>query len=136
MKLEKRTEHFCWLELVRSRTALSHGWENEPDKEAEKALCRLMHELLEPLRVRYGGAVFVSSGYRSAKVNRAVGGVPLSQHLKGEAVDIYAIGTERLWHVLLESGLTFDQAIYYKERDFIHVSLTEKGKNRQQIIYA
>ena len=35
---------------------------------------------------------------------------------------------------LQESRLNFDQAIYYRRRGFIHLSLKLKGKNRRQVI--
>lgn len=38
-------------------------------------------------------------------------------------------------HFYLEdSGLNFDQAIFYRLKGFMHLSLKLKGKNRRQII--
>ena len=45
-------------------------------------------EFLNQLRLRFGYALIVNSGYRSPEHNAAVGGVPNSQHVKGLAADI------------------------------------------------
>lgn len=44
--------------------------------------------MLDPARERLGKPIMVNSGYRCPLKNKAVGGVPNSQHLKGEAADI------------------------------------------------
>ena len=45
-------------------------------------------ELLEQIRSAAGGAVTISSGYRTASHNQKVGGARYSQHLLGTAADI------------------------------------------------
>lgn len=45
-------------------------------------------EALDRLREAYGKPLSLSSGYRCAEHNRAVGGAAQSQHLQGNAVDI------------------------------------------------
>ena len=63
-----------------------------------------------------------------------VGGVVNSQHTRGEAADCYAAcGPERLLEVLIDSGLSFDQAIVYRKKKFLHLSYKEKG-NRGQVV--
>ena len=39
--------------------------------------------------------IIITSGYRSAEVNKAVGGAPTSNHLTGCAVDIRCVGIEQ-----------------------------------------
>ena len=64
-----------------------------------------------------------------------VGGVPTSQHTKGEAADCYcASGPEYLLQVLLDSGLPFDQAIVYKRKRFLHLSYRQ-GRCRKMVLY-
>ena len=53
-------------------------------------------ELLEEIRAAAGGAVTISSGYRSPEHNKAVGGVPHSQHVYGRAADIVVSGSPPL----------------------------------------
>jgi uncharacterized protein YcbK (DUF882 family) len=43
--------------------------------------------MLDAIRTRLDTAVFITSAYRSPEYNRAVGGVPASQHLNFNALD-------------------------------------------------
>lgn len=45
-------------------------------------------EILQKIRDHFGKPVYINSGYRCAKHNKAVGGVSGSYHLKGMAADI------------------------------------------------
>lgn len=49
-------------------------------------------ELLERIRERFGKAVTITSAYRTAAHNAAVGGAKFSQHLYGRAADIRVQG--------------------------------------------
>lgn len=51
-------------------------------------------ELLQKIRDHFGKAVVITSGYRSAKHNKAVGGATYSQHLYGTAADIKVTGVK------------------------------------------
>ena len=129
------SEHFTLEELTYSRTAVEHAIDNTPSPEAKVSLQHLTGCLLEPLRQLYKKPIAVMSGYRNKEVNRLVGGVSTSQHLKGEAADCYTPeGPAKLLELLLQSGLPFDQAILYKRRKFLHLSLKTSGKNRMQVI--
>lgn len=78
----------------------------------------------------------VTSAKRSIAENEAAGGVPNSQHLIGEAVDIKPYGSTTynrlLEHIYNYSGCVhvFDQLILYPT--FIHISFGER--NRHQVI--
>ena len=98
---------------------------------AKENIEALVDNVLDPARQRYGGPVLVNSGYRCPAHNNAVGGVPNSQHLRGEAADICCNDNKRLGKII-EQGV-FDQLIYYPT--FLHVSYKRQGVNRQQIIY-
>ena len=130
------SEHFSLEELTYSRIAVENGLDNEPPPAVRQSLCYLAVHLLEPLRGLYNSPIAVLSGYRSDSVNRLAGGVVNSQHRKGEAADCYIPeGPCRLLDILKKSGLLFDQAILYKKRNFLHLSLKEKGTNRMQILF-
>lgn len=130
------SDHFYMGEFIYSAVAVERGLDNMPPPGAQKAIRNLVIKLLEPLReyAGYATGMHISSGYRSEELNRLVGGVADSQHLTGEAADIYTFGSCRLLDALQDSRLNFDQAIYYRRRGFIHLSLKLKGKNRRQVI--
>ena len=108
---EHLSPHFTVGEFFRSGTAIRLGIDNNPDAhpgegistaEALENLRALCTEVLEPLRRRVG-RVIVTSGYRCQELNKAVGGVWNSQHLKGEAADIFVPDTAtamRYGHIL------------------------------------
>ena len=127
-------EFFSWEEMTYSRRAVEKGLDNRPGAEARKALEHLVLHLLDPLRRLYGKPIAVTSGYRCEEVNRLVGGVPDSQHVKGEAADCYVPDAGELLAVLRRSGLVFDQAIHYRKRNFLHLSLKRSGVNRMQVL--
>ena len=108
-------------EFIYSAVAVEQGLNNTPPPEAQKAIRNLVRKLLEPLR-EYADCpmgIHISSGYRSEELNRLVRGVANSQHMTGEAADIYTFGSCRLLEALQKSRLNFDQVIYYRRRGFI-----------------
>lgn len=127
------SDHFYMGEFIYSAVAVEAGLDNMPPPEARAAIRNLVEKLLEPLRLCFGSAIQVSSGFRCADLNRLVGGVANSQHLTGEAADIFTFGSYRLLETLKESGLNFDQAIFYRKKNFMHLSLKYEGENRRQI---
>lgn len=108
---EHLSPHFTVGEFFRSGTAIRLVIDNNPDAhpgegistaEVVENLRALCTEVLEPLRRRVG-RVIVTSGYRCQELNKAVGGVWNSQHLKGEAADIFVPDTAtamRYGHIL------------------------------------
>ena len=63
-----------------------------------KRLCRWLERLRKRWNDKYGDGddpIIINSGFRSAAVNKAVGGMPTSNHLTGCAVDIRCIGMEQ-----------------------------------------
>ena len=128
------SEHFCLEELMYSRTAVEHAIDNVPSPAAKVSLQHLVVCLLEPLRQLYKKPIAVLSGYRNGEVNRLVGGVAASQHVKGEAADCYVPDPKELLDVLLYCKLPFDQAILYKRKKFLHLAFRVNGENRYQVI--
>lgn len=49
--------------------------------------------LLETMRLKFGGPMFINSAYRTHTHNLSVGGAPTSKHLLGMAVDIWTPNT-------------------------------------------
>ena len=131
---------FSWEELTASATAQRRRLDNTPPPEAQQALRTLVEQVLDPLREQLGRPVRVTSGYRGAEINRAVGGAPHSQHVLGEAVDLVVDGltSRQLASALLDAGLPFDQLIAYapERGGHVHVSVTTRRPNRMQVLWA
>jgi uncharacterized protein YcbK (DUF882 family) len=127
MKNEKMelSQHFTLGELCKTRTRLR----NEPNKEQVenlKRVCRWLEQLRRRWNNLYGDGddpIIINSGFRSAEVNRAVGGAPTSNHLTGCAVDIRCIGIEQ---ALRYAALLLDIADLNKE-DYDELLIEQKG---------
>ena len=133
----KLTEHFTLAEFVRSETADRNHIENTPTTEVIENLRALCRNVLEPARVAFGQPIYITSGYRCAELNKAVGGKPTSQHLRGEASDLQVRGVEnlrRLYNLIKSRGM-FDQLLYESNgaTKWIHVSYKRSGNRRQAI---
>lgn len=128
----KLSENFELVEFVNSNTATRKGIANDPGIQERKAIENLVINLLQPLRKVYAKRMVINSGYRCPELNKAVGGVPSSQHTKGEAADIACEHPDYLVECLRRSGLDFDQCIQYSS--FVHLSLKLTGQNRRQYL--
>jgi len=127
--------HFGLSELTRSSTGLP----NDPDLQALRHLADLCRDVLEPVRALLGVPLRVNSGYRSAAVNRIIGGSRTSQHMQGLAADVVPVGMdaeEAMQKIAAEVRAgrlpRLGQAIIYAS-GFIHLSL-DAEKPRQQLL--
>ena len=82
------TMHFTIEELYASATAKAKGIDNTPNIQQMINLVYLAAYVLEPLRMAMDEPIKIGSGFRCQKLNKAVGGVYNSQHLKGQAADL------------------------------------------------
>ena len=116
----KLAEHFTLGEMTKTSTGLA----NEPNEAQVMNLMRLcswLEMLRDEWNRRYGEGddpIVISSGFRSPKVNKAVGGVSSSNHLTGCAADIRVAGFEEalrkaviLLDISDESGEDFDELL-------------------------
>jgi hypothetical protein len=86
------SKNFSLDEMMRSAIAARHGIDNQPTQEQLERLERLCKLVLQPIRDQLGVPIFVSSGYRSFKVNQIAKGSRHSDHMTGSAADISAVG--------------------------------------------
>ena len=126
-------KYFTIKELTRSTTAQLRGIDNTPSQQVIDNLRALVENVRDPLREAWGAPIHVNSGYRCAALNKAVGGVPTSQHILGEAADI-TVGTraknQRLYALLRQLDLPVDQAINEHDFRWIHVSYGPRHRRR------
>ncbi len=151
------SEHLTLAELCKTNTGIANV-PNEAQVENLKRVCRW----LEQLRLRYNQMrnekgemsngneemrnevreypIIINSGFRSAEVNKAVGGVPTSNHLTGCAVDIRCIGMEqalRYAAILLDisdqSREDFDELLIEQKRSvvWIHFAVRPQDNRRK-----
>ena len=83
------SEHFSLDEFVFSSTALAMNIVNSPGSSELANLRFLCREVLEPARRVLGEPIHITSGYRCLALNRAVGGVSQSYHMRGLAADLH-----------------------------------------------
>lgn len=146
---EHLSDHFTLGELLRSGTAIRKGILNVPsahpqdgltDEELLKNLRRLCQEVLEPLR-RSVGRITITSGYRCRRLNEAVGGARRSQHLTGEAADIYlpnASAAQRYTTILRRlpaCGQILQEPLNAVRKRWLHVGLriSPRGSGKEEI---
>ena len=134
------TMHFTIEELYASATAKAKGIDNKPSTQQMINLVYLAAYVLEPLRVAMKEPIKIGSGFRCERLNKAVGGVYNSQHLKGQAADLCIDGDKlkgKRWFDWIKAHVVFDQLIWEhsaKGSYWVHVSFRSDGKNRKQVI--
>lgn len=92
----------------------------------------ILVERLDRLREMYGHPIYVSSGYRCTEHNQAVGGVSDSQHIKGNACDIWVNGDYQAFYNLVINSELFDSVGYYPYQEFVHVDVRDNGESSNQ----
>ena len=141
-KLMKLSEHFSLAELTKTKQHIANV-PSEAQVENLKRLCRWLERLRKRWNDKYGDGddpIIINSGFRSPEVNKAVGGVPTSNHLTGCAVDIRCIGMEqalRYAAILLDisdmSREDFDELLIEQKRSvvWIHFAVRPSGNRRR-----
>lgn len=129
---------FTIKELTKSNEAKRNKINNIPNKQEEQNLIALVDNILDPLREAYGKPIIVTSGFRCERLNKLVKGSKTSQHRLGQAVDIRTIEdtkeeNKKLFDLIIELNLPFDQLINEYDYDWIHVSYSPR--NRRQILH-
>lgn len=112
------TPHFTFAEAVVTKTGLA----NMPAPQV--AACMGVAAMrLERVRTLLQRPIIISSWFRSAAVNKAVGGSKNSDHIGGHAIDFTcrAFGSDyEVACAIRESNIEFDQLIL--EYGWIHIS--------------
>lgn len=141
MKLSK---NLSLKEMTKSNTAIKRGFSNAPDNRQLANLRGWAINIFQPLRDHFKTAIFISSGFRSLKLNIAIGGSKTSQHSKGEAGDIDAdvfkgVTNAEIFHYI-KDNLDFDQLIWEfgddEEPNWVHASYKLDRTNRGEILIA
>lgn len=120
--------NFTTDELEASQTAIRAGRPNKIPPHLIPNAKHLAETILQPLREYLMRPIQVTSGYRSAWLNRKVGGSKSSQHVLALAADIVIDGMAPMdvCNVIDRIGLPYDQCIVEFNR-WCHVSAAAPG---------
>lgn len=139
------TRNFYRHEFTRSQTAIRHGIDNRVPLQHTRnllTLARWLQTLRDRLSKHYGKdiAVVISSGYRSPKLNKKVGGARNSAHMEALAADINAAGLSSAqlatFILLYMEDEPLDQLILEFD-SWVHVAVTrERQKPRRSHLRA
>jgi len=127
--------HVTLKEFQASGLATLRNLNNEMNESQIASAKLLCENVFEPLRIHLNTPIAISSGYRSAQLNKMIKGAIGSQHCKGEAMDLQ-IGAKGF--NFIKDKLDFDQLIWEFGNDenpsWVHVSYS--SKNRKQVLKA
>ena len=122
------TKHFTLEEFTESQTAARLHINNDPSPDVLSNLF-LLASTMEEVRALLNKPIYISSGYRSPKLNKAIGGSKTSAHIKGLACDFVCRGFGDPLSVcreISESTIHFDQLIY--EGTWVHLGLSDNPR--------
>ena len=144
------SKHISYKEAVHSATAKRRGIKNVPNEEQLDNMYKVAEFIFEPLRLYVGGAIKITSFFRSQELNAAIGGayklvdgkkIQTSQHCKGQAIDIddvFGHKTNYEMFQFIRENLDFDQLIYEfgsnDNPDWVHCSYVSKKENRNRVL--
>lgn len=139
--MEPISPHISYQEATDSNTAKAKGIKNIPSAAALATMKVTAAKIFEPVRVHFGKPIKVSSFFRSAELNTAIGGSTKSQHVMGEAIDMDGDGggvSNKLIFEYIRDNLDFHQliveAVHNGVMDWVHASYKSTG-NKKEILF-
>ena len=135
-------KNFKLSEFFVSSTADKKGIKNRPNLDEKATIERninlLVAYVLDPLRDVLHTPIIITSGYRTPQVNKLIRGANNSQHMFGYAADFHVQGftSSMMRNVFLYiyDNMDFDQLIYYRSKNIIHVSYVENGNRHEAFL--
>lgn len=132
------SRYFTLEEFLDSSVARQKGISNLPSWDVIEHLKELAL-FLDGLRAAWGSGIKVTSGFRNAKLNAAVGGVPSSIHQLGYAADLQPVnGKMREFKQFVLNYLkdkNFDECILERnsKTEWVHLQLySNNGYQRRK----
>lgn len=131
-------------EVTKSVAAKRLNIDNTPDDWVTENLRQIAINVFQPLRDAFKCPIYVSSGYRSPELNKALNGSPRSAHMEGRALDldadVFGGCTNSQIFEYIRQNLEFDQLIWEfgdeNNPDWVHVSYVYDGINRKRCLKA
>lgn len=133
------SKYFSLDEVLASQTAARRRIDNTPTFEHMENLKETCREA-DLVREFLGHPMIITSGYRSPKLNAAIGGSKTSAHCLGEALDFRCPGfgtPSEVFEALRKSDIAFDQLILeYPDSPgaWVHIGFSEP-RRWQTLVY-
>ena len=127
-------KYFTLYELIQSNVAVEKGINNTPQEKDIIDNIEYTISRLDEIRDGYGKPIYINSGYRCPQLNKEVGGVEDSYHLKGLAVDI-RWDNELVEYII--NNCQFHKAIREKagKSKWLHLQfLKDRSKEQNKVI--
>ena len=133
-------------EAQKSVTAMRYGIDNEIPRKYMDNAKYLANEFFEPLREGLGGhPIYITSLYRSVRLNALIGGSPSSDHTRASAIDMdmdvnpYSpIDNNDIFHYVYNNMPYYKLIAEFPDDDgkisWVHVSF-ERNKNNRRHTY-
>lgn len=115
----KITKNFSQEEFEHSNTALKCGFANHVPTRLHENMRKTL-EVLQMARDILGSPIYITSGYRSRRLNELVAGAKNSYHMSARAVDVRCDDNDSLNAIL--ASLPHVELIYHYP-NFIHFAV-------------
>ena len=140
------SEHITYDEATASSKAKELKINNDPNSKQLANMKLLAENIFEKVREHFDTPIYISSFFRSSKLNTKIKGSSTSQHCAnvGAAMDIDAdvykgVSNSEIFNYILEN-LNFDQLIWEfgndENPDWVHVSYVSDILNRKEVLKA
>jgi len=139
------SEHISYKEATYSHTAESLGIDNTPTIDQLSNMILVANKVFEPMRVHFDVPIYITSFFRSKKLNKKIKGSTTSDHMKGRAIDVDAhkYGKIRNKHIFdyIRQNLIFDQLIAenvvedeWSDIAWVHFSYRATGNRNEALL--
>lgn len=133
----KISKYFSENETTISATGSKLGIKNIPNEQEKKNILYAA-ERMDEFREFLGVPLNVLSWFRCETLNNAVKGSKTSAHRFGLAVDVHSskMTAKQIYDKVKNSGMSFDQLIYYPKSNFVHFGfrLDKKTERKQSFL--
>ena len=140
------SEHITYEEATVSSKAKELKINNDPNSKQLTNMKLLAENIFEKVREHFDTPIYISSFFRSSKLNTKLKGSSTSQHCAnvGAAMDIDSdvykgVTNSEIFNYILEN-LNFDQLIWEfgndENPDWVHVSYVSDLLNRKEVLKA